>query len=84
MELVAGAALVNAVFLGGTLGMSGIAGLGVFLAKTMAIVFLLTLLRVLMARIRIDQMVKFCWQVLAPLSLAQILLDIFIKLRLGQ
>jgi NADH-quinone oxidoreductase subunit H len=83
MEMVAGAALINAVFLGGTLGAAGLAGLAVFLVKTMAIVFLLTLTRVLMARIRIDQMVKFCWQFLAPLSLAQILLDIFLKLRLG-
>lgn len=83
MELVVGAALVNAVFLGGTLGASGLAGFAVFLVKTLAIVFLLTLTRVLMARIRIDQMVKFCWQVLAPLSLAQILLDIFLKFRLG-
>jgi NADH-quinone oxidoreductase subunit H len=83
MEMVAGAALINAVFLGGTLGTAGLTGLAVFLVKTMAIVFLLTLTRVLMARIRIDQMVKFCWQFLAPLSLLQILLDIFIKLRLG-
>jgi NADH-quinone oxidoreductase subunit H len=83
MELVVGAALINAVFLGGTLGAGGLLGLGVFLVKTLAVVFLLTLTRVLMARIRIDQMVRFCWQVLAPLSLAQILLDIFLKLRLG-
>ncbi|MFA6433130.1 MAG: complex I subunit 1 family protein [Elusimicrobiales bacterium] len=83
MEMVVGAALVNAVFLGGTLGAAGLPGLAVFLSKTLAIVFLLTLLRVLMARVRIDQMVRFCWQVLAPISMAQILLDIFLKFRLG-
>jgi len=82
MEMVVGAALVNAVFLGGTLGASGAAGLAVFLAKTLAIVFLLTLVKVLMGRVRIDQMIRFCWQVLAPLSMAQILFDIFLKFRL--
>ena len=82
MEMVVGAALVNAVFLGGTLGAAGLLGAAVFLAKTMIIVFLLTVTRVLMARIRIDQMVRFCWQILAPLSMVQILLDIFLKFRL--
>lgn len=83
MEMVVGAALISAVFLGGALGLNGAAGLVVFLAKTLAIVFLLTVLRVLMARIRIEQMVKFCWQVLAPLALAQILFNIFLKFKLG-
>ena len=83
MEMVVGAALINAVFLGGTLGAAGLLGLAVFLAKTLIVVFLLTLTRVLMARVRIDQMVRFCWQILAPLSMAQILLDIFLKFRLG-
>lgn len=83
MEMVVCAALINAVFLGGTFGLSGAAGLALFLAKTLGIVFLWTLLRVLMARVRIEQMVKFCWQILAPLGMAQILLDIFLKSRLG-
>lgn len=83
MELVVGAALISAVFLGGTLGLAGAAGLVVFLLKTLAIVFLLTVLRVLMGRIRIEQMIKFCWQILAPLALAQILFNVFIKSRLG-
>ena len=83
MEMVVGAALLNAVFLGGTLGACGALGLIVFLVKTLLIVFLLTLTRVLMARVRIDQMIRFCWQILAPICMAQILLDIFLKLRLG-
>ena len=83
MEMVAGSALVSAVFLGGTLGTAGIAGLIIFLAKTLAILFLLTLVKVLMGRVRIDQMVRFCWRILAPLSLAQILLDVFLKFKIG-
>ena len=83
MELVVGAALVNAVFLGGSLGLAGWAGVGVFLGKTLFITFLLALLKVLMARIRIEQMINFCWKYLAPVALAQVAFDIFLKFKLG-
>ncbi|HAF94684.1 MAG: NADH dehydrogenase [Elusimicrobia bacterium GWC2_51_8] len=82
MELVVGAALLSAVFLGGAWGLYGAAGLALFLAKTLAVTFLLALLKVLMARLRIEQMVNFCWKILAPMAMAQILLDIVIKSRL--
>ncbi len=83
MELVVGAALLSAVFLGGSLGLTRWAAIPVFLAKTLAITFLLALLKVLMARIRIEQMINFCWKYLAPLAMAQVLLDVFLKYRLG-
>jgi len=83
MELVVGAALLNAVFLGGALGLTGIAAIALFLAKTLAITFLLALLKVLMARIRIEQMINFCWKYLAPVAMAQVLFDIFLKYKLG-
>ncbi|OGS12058.1 MAG: NADH dehydrogenase [Elusimicrobia bacterium RIFOXYA2_FULL_58_8] len=83
MELVVGAALLNAVFLGGSLGLTGWAAIPVFLAKTLAITFLLALLKVLMARIRIEQMVNFCWKYLAPAAIIQILADIVLKYKLG-
>ncbi|HCC48187.1 MAG TPA: NADH-quinone oxidoreductase subunit H [Elusimicrobia bacterium] len=83
MELVVGAALLNAVFLGGALGLTGAAAIGLFLAKTLAITFLLALLKVLMARIRIEQMINFCWKYLAPVAMAQVLFDIFLKYKIG-
>jgi len=83
MELVVGAALLNAVFLGGALGLTGAAAIVLFLAKTLAITFLLALLKVLMARIRIEQMINFCWKYLAPVAMAQVLFDIFLKYKLG-
>lgn len=83
MELVVGAALVNAVFLGGSLGLAGWTGVAVFLAKTLGITFLLALLKVLMARIRIEQMINFCWKYLAPVAMAQVLFDIFLKYKIG-
>jgi len=83
MEMVVSAALLNAVFLGGTLGISGINGFIIFIFKTFVIVFLLTLTRVLMARVRIDQMVRFCWKYLAPMAMFQIIIDIIIKSKIG-
>ncbi len=83
MELVVGAALLNAVFLGGALGLTGAAAIAVFLAKTLVITFLLALLKVLMARIRIEQMINFCWKYLAPIAMAQVVCDILLKAKIG-
>lgn len=83
MEMVVGAALLNAVFLGGGLGLTGIGAFVLFMLKTFGVVLLLVVLRVLMARIRIEQMVNFCWQILAPLAMAQIVFDIFLRIKLG-
>jgi len=79
MEMVVGAALISAVFLGGSLGLTGAAGFALFVAKTLGVVFILALMRALMARIRLEQMLGFCWKILAPVALAQILADILIK-----
>ena len=83
MELVVGAALLNAVFLGGSLGLSGWAAIALFLGKTLFITFLLALLKVLMARIRIEQMINFCWKYLAPVAMAQVVFDIYLKYKIG-
>jgi NADH-quinone oxidoreductase subunit H len=79
MELVVGSALVSAVLLGGSLGAHGIAGLIIFFAKTGAIVFLLALTKTVTARIRIDQMIAFCWKYLVPLGLLQLFVNILVK-----
>ncbi|HOI42047.1 MAG TPA: NADH-quinone oxidoreductase subunit H, partial [Elusimicrobiales bacterium] len=81
--MVVGAALLNAVFLGGGLGLTGIGAFALFMLKTFGVVVLLVVLRVLMARIRIEQMINFCWQILAPLAMAQIVFDIFLRIKLG-
>ncbi|PIU17799.1 MAG: NADH-quinone oxidoreductase subunit H [Elusimicrobia bacterium CG08_land_8_20_14_0_20_59_10] len=83
MEMVVGAALINAVFMGGSLGTHGFAAIVVFLFKTLFIAFLLAVLKVLMARIRIEQMVNFCWKYLAPVAMAQVAFNIFLKYKLG-
>jgi len=54
-------------------------GIPIYIAKTIVIIFIMALMRALMARIRIEQMVNFCWRFLAPLAILQILIDIIIK-----
>ena len=78
-EMVVVAALIAAVFSPFFIGGNAALGLFLFLIKVLAVVFLLALMRAALARFRLDQMVSFCWKVLTPVSLAQILLDLIIK-----
>jgi NADH:ubiquinone oxidoreductase subunit H len=32
-----------------------------------------------MARLRLDQMINFCWQIAAPVALAQVVVDLVAK-----
>ena len=47
--------------------------------KTLVILFILALLRSIMARVRIEQMVAFCWKYLTPLALIQIIANLLLK-----
>lgn len=78
-ELVVVAALISAIFFPLFIGGSAVVGFLLFLAKLLVVVFLLTLMRAALARFRMDQMVNFCWKVLAPVALAQILIDLIVK-----
>lgn len=78
IEMVVGAGLIAALFLGGFPG-GLVGGLVFFIAKTLAVIFLLALLRAATGRIRIDQMVNFSWFYLAPLAVLQLLIVIIIK-----
>ncbi len=78
IELIIGASLIAAIFL--PCWSTNIwLGILIYLVKTIIVVFILALIRALMARLRIEQMVNFCWKYLAPLALLQILIDILIK-----
>jgi NADH-quinone oxidoreductase subunit H len=79
MEMVVGAALISAVFLGGAMGLPGFLGFLLFVLKAVVIIFILSAMRALMARIRIEQMISFCWKILAPLSLLQVLINLIVK-----
>lgn len=83
MEMVVVAALISAVFLGGSLGFEGFAGFMVFAVKFLAIIFISALIRSLMARVRIEQMVNFCWRILTPLAILQIIITILVRAHYG-
>lgn len=79
IEMVVGAALLAIVFL--PFGLNFGIGIGfiLFLIKVLFIVFLLALARTILARLRIDQMIGFCWKYVAPLALLQILINLVLR-----
>ena len=79
LEMVVAATLISVVFLGGSFGLHPILGFILFIVKTLLIVAILSLFRTVTARIRIEQMMQFCWRYLAPLALVQLLLNIVVK-----
>ncbi|MCX6566832.1 MAG: NADH-quinone oxidoreductase subunit H [Candidatus Aminicenantes bacterium] len=78
IELVVSAGLLATVFLGG-FGGGFIFAFVQFILKTLAVVFLLSTLRAVTGRIRVDQVVTFAWKWLAPLAVLQLLIVILIK-----
>lgn len=79
MEAIVGSSLLAAVYMPFWLGANPIAGFLFFIAKVMAIICMLSLLRTIFARMRIDQMIGFCWKCLAPLAFLQLFIDLLFK-----
>ena len=79
MELVVGASLLAAVFMPYGLTFGPVIGFVLYLVKVLFVVVLLCLARTVFARLRIDQMIDFCWKYVAPLAFAQLLADLIIK-----
>ncbi len=78
VEMVVSAGLVAAVFMGG-FGGGIILGFIQFVLKTLVVIFLLSLMRALTSRIRVDQVVTVAWKYLAPLAVLQLLIVILVK-----
>jgi len=79
MELVVGASLIAAVFLPFGLHLNAGLGFVVYLLKVLFIILLVSLFRTIFARLRIDQMISFCWKYVAPIAFLQLLADLIIK-----
>ena len=47
--------------------------------KTAAVLFVLCLARAVTARLRINQIVSFCWRYLAPVALFQVVLNLVLR-----
>jgi NADH-quinone oxidoreductase subunit H len=79
VELAVVASLLAAVFLPFGIHHGALLGFVLYLLKVSAIVAVLSLLRTVFARLRIDQMIRFCWKIVAPAAFAQVLLDLLLK-----
>ncbi|MFA5875384.1 MAG: complex I subunit 1 family protein [Candidatus Margulisiibacteriota bacterium] len=79
VETVVAASLLAAVFLPWGFGLPFWLSFLVYLLKVTFIIFLISLARSMFARLRIDQMVEFCWKYLAPLAFLQIAINLLIK-----
>jgi NADH-quinone oxidoreductase subunit H len=78
METVVIPAVIGAVFIP-LFSSNPFIGFVLFVFKTMIVLVALTALRAITARLRIEQMVRFCWMLLVPLSLIQVLIDLAVK-----
>jgi len=77
-ELVVVSSIIAAVFLP---FYSVIPWLGMLLyvLRTLVVLFVLALFRAVMARVRIEQMVMFCWRYLTPLAILQIIINLIVR-----
>ena len=78
-EMVVGASLLAAVFLPFGLHSGPVAGFILYVLKVLFVVALLSLSRTVVARLRIDQMIEFCWKYLVPLAMVQLMIDLVIR-----
>jgi len=79
VEMVAGSALLAVVFLPFGFNVNPAIGFVIFIIKVLFIVSLISLLRTVFARLRMDQMINFCWKYLVPLALLQLLVNLLLK-----
>lgn len=84
MEAVVSASLLAAVYMPFGLGMHPAASFILFIVKVLFIIAILSVLRTVFARLRIDQMINFCWKYLSPLAFLQIVINLIIKGAIGQ
>ncbi|MDD4894085.1 MAG: NADH-quinone oxidoreductase subunit H [Candidatus Omnitrophica bacterium] len=82
IEMIVGSALLAAVFLPFSFNLGPGLGFILFISKVMFIVSLLSLARTVAARLRLDQMITFCWKILTPLALLQVFINLILKAKL--
>ena len=79
IEAIVGASLLAAVYMPFGLGLPPAIGFILFIAKVLFMICILSVLRTIFARLRIDQMMNFCWKCLAPLAFLQLFIDLVLK-----
>jgi len=78
MEMVTLSAIFSAIFIP-LFSANPLLGFLFFIIKTLVILFILTVLRTIMARLRVEQMMRFCWLILMPLSLVHLVINLIAK-----
>ncbi len=79
VEMVVGVSVLCAVFFPFGFTVNPVMGIIFYLLKVLILVLLVSLLRSLTARLRLDQMINFCWKILAPLAFLQVVINLIIK-----
>lgn len=79
VEMIVGASLLAAIFLPFGLGLTPWLAFLVYLVKVECLILVLSFARTIMARIRIDQMINFCWKYLAPAAFLQLVINLLLK-----
>ncbi len=79
VEMIVGASLIAAIFLPFGLGAPAWLAFILYLVKVEGLIFLISFMRTIMARLRIDQMVDFCWKILAPVAFVQLVINLVLK-----
>lgn len=79
IETVVVASLVAAVFLPFGMTMPMVLTFVMYLLKVALVIAGISFMRTIFARLRIDQMVNFCWKYLAPAAMAQMCLNLLLK-----
>ena len=74
LELILASSLISVLYLGGIQQIAFIPAPVIFLIKTIAVVLLISFLRSIFARLRIDQSIRGMWKYLLPLAVLQIVL----------
>ena len=78
MEMVVLPAIFAAIFIP-IFSANPFIGFALFIAKTLVIMFILTAIRAIMARLRVGQMMRFCYMVVMPLALVHLLINLIAK-----
>jgi len=79
IEAIVCSALLAAVYMPFGLNLNPVIGFMLFILKVLALICTMSVLRTIFARLRIDQMMIFCWKYLAPLAFLQLLVDLILK-----
>jgi NADH-quinone oxidoreductase subunit H len=79
MEMIVGSSLLAAVFLPFGFQSNAVLGFVIYMLKVLFIVFLISIIRTVFARLRLDQMIQLCWKYFAPLAFLQVLISLIVK-----